>query len=281
MKKVLITGKNSYIGTSVEQWLMKEPMSYSVDTIDMKGNDWKQKDFSEYDVVFHVAGIVHSKEKKSNKDVYFKVNRDLAYEVARKAKESQVKQFIFLSTMSVYGIEKGTINRNSAVSPNTFYGRSKIEAENLINSLEDETIVITILRPPMVYGKGCKGNYPKLAKLIQNIPIFPNIENSRSMIYIDNLSEFIKYVIDKKCSGLFFPQNSEYVNTTNMARQIAKIHGKRLILIGGLGILKRFVSFRPLNKLFGDLVYDQKMSESEHEYRIIDFDESIRKTEKI
>lgn len=118
MKKILITGKNSYIGESVENWLLKEPDKYKVDTVDMKDGSWKEKDFSEYDVVFHVAGIAHIKETSDNQELYYKVNRDLAYETAQKAKQGGIKQFVFLSSMSVYGVETGVINKNTPVCPN-------------------------------------------------------------------------------------------------------------------------------------------------------------------
>src|SRR5690554_6259245 len=76
MKNILITGKNSYIGTSLENWLMRELDKYKVDTVDMKDGSWKEKDFGSYDVVFHVAGIAHIKETNDNQDLYYKVNRD-------------------------------------------------------------------------------------------------------------------------------------------------------------------------------------------------------------
>src|SRR5690554_6731837 len=113
MRRVLITGQNSYIGTSVERWLLRDPDKYKVDTIDMKDGSWKEKDFSQYDVVFHVAGIAHIKETSENQDLYYKVNRDLAYETAQKAKEDEVGQFIFLSSMSVYGLENGVIYKDT------------------------------------------------------------------------------------------------------------------------------------------------------------------------
>lgn len=204
MKKILITGKNSYIGTSVEKWLLREPDKYSVDTIDMKDSSWKENDFSEYDVVFHVAGIAHIKETADNQDLYYKVNRNLAYDTAQKAKKDGVEQFVFLSSMSVYGIEKGVIDNNTPLKPNSAYGRSKVEAEELINKLQDDSFTVATLRPPMVYGKGCRGNYPRLAKLAKKTPAFPLVNNQRSMIYIDNLTQFIKQIIDDKTGGIFF-----------------------------------------------------------------------------
>ena len=279
MKRVLITGKNSYIGTSLENWLIREPDKYKVDTVDMKDGSWKGKDFSSYDVVFHVAGIAHIKETSDNQDLYYKVNRDLAYETAQKAKEDRVEQFVFLSSMSVYGIENGVINKDTPLNPNSAYGKSKIEAEKLINKLQSDSFAVATLRPPMVYGKGCRGNYPKLAGLALKTPIFPQVDNKRSMIYIDNLAEFVKQLVDNRRGGLFFPQNSEYVNTSEMVRLIAESHGKRLRMTKLFNPLLRLLNISTVNKVFGDLVYDMSMSEYETDYRVCGFRESIKNTE--
>jgi len=282
MKKILITGANSYIGTSFEKWLAKEPEKYAVDTVDMIGDSWKQKDFSGYDVVFHVAGIAHVKETKKNKELYYKVNRDLSYETARKAKKEGVKQFIFLSTMSVYGVEKGIIDENTPLKPKTNYGKSKLEAEKLIIPLSNDKFKVAILRPPMIYGKGCKGNYPRLAKLALKTPIFPNIDNKRSMLYIDNLCEFVKFIIDDCSSGIFFPQNEEYVCTSKMVKLIAEAHGKKIRMTKLFNPLIRLLKIGIVNKVFGDLVYDKNliMINKIQNLSFIKFNETIRITEE-
>ena len=279
MKKILITGKNSYIGTSLEKWLMREPNKYKVDSISIRDGLWKEKDFSQYDVVFHVAGIAHIKETSDNQDLYYKVNRDLAYETAQKAKEDGVKHFIFLSSMSVYGIENGVIDKNTSLKPNSAYGKSKIEAEELINKLEDSIFTVATLRPPMVYGKGCRGNYSRLAGLALKTPIFPKVDNKRSMIYIDNLSEFVKQLIDNRSGGLYFPQNAEYVNTSEMVRLIAEAHGKRVLMTKLFNPLLRLMNVSTVNKVFADLVYDMSMSGYESDYRVCGFKDSINSTE--
>ena len=280
MKRVLITGKNSYIGTSLENWLMREPDKYKVDTVDMKDRSWKEKDFSSYDVVFHVAGIAHIKETSDNQNLYYKVNRDLAYETAQKAKQDGVEQFIFLSSMSVYGIEQGVIDKNTPLTPNSAYGKSKIEAEKLINKLQDDSFTVATLRPPMVYGKGCRGNYPRLVGLALKTPIFPKVDNKRSMIYIDNLSEFVKRLIDNRSGGLLFPQNAEYVNTSEMVKLIAEVHGKRVFMTKLFNPLLRLLNVSTVNKVFGDLVYDMSMSNYVSDYRVCGFRESVKKTEQ-
>lgn len=281
MKKILISGANSYIGTSFEKWLLQWTDKYSTDTLDVIDDRWKDKDFSKYDVVFHVAGIAHIKETKENRDLYYKVNRDLAYEVAKKAKSDGVKQFIFLSSMSVYGKVSGKINKESILKPESNYGKSKLQAEQLLLPLEDNAFKIVIVRPPMVYGKGCKGNYPKLAKLALNLRLFPDIDNQRSMLHIENLCEFIRLMVDNSESGLFFPQNREYVKTTELVRMISEVHGEKIKTTKIFNPLIKL--FRGLigiiNKVFGDLVYDKSISEYKENYCINDFKESIIKTE--
>lgn len=277
-KKILITGANSYIGMSFENWLCQWPDKYSVETIDMLDDSWREKSFADYDVVFHVAGIVHKKETKKNENLYYSINRDLACEVAEKAKNDSVRQFIFLSSMSVYGIETGVIDKNTPVKPKSAYAKSKSQAEELINKLADDSFTVTILRPPMVYGKGCKGNYPRLARLALKTPIFPLVDNKRSMIYIDNLSEFVKQICDNTCGGLFFPQNSEYVNTSEMVRLIAEAHGKKIIMTKLFDPILRLLNIGILNKVFCNLVYAQSIADN---VEFTTFKQSVRLTENV
>lgn len=278
MKRVLIIGRNSYIGRSLENWLANYPQNYSVDLISLREDSWRKEDFSPYDVVFYAAGIAHRRETKENADLYYKVNSDLTHEVAKKAKHAGVRQFIFLSSMSVYGIEKGVITQSTSLKPRSNYGKSKLKGENLIQSLMDSYFKIAILRPPMVYGKGCKGNYKKLANLAVKSPIFPYIQNKRSMIYIDNLCQFIKLLIDDCSSGVFFPQNKEYVCTSDMVRMIAEAHGKKIRMTKVFNILLGSLENNTLNKVFGDLVYDMSLSKYEN-YKPVPVKESIKLTE--
>ena len=283
MKKILITGANSYIGTSLDKWLGKYPDRYYVDTVSTRDDAWKKKDFSEFDVVFHVAGIAHVSSDPKMEDLYYKVNRDLTIETAKKAKAEGVKQFIFMSSIIVYGdssSSKRVIDRNTIPTPSNFYGNSKLQAEEGIKGLKSDDFNIVILRPPMIYGKGSKGNYPKLAKVAQKSPVFPDIDNERSMLHIDNLCEFIKLMIDNEESGLFFPQNKEYVKTSEMVRLVSKVHGKKIILTKVFNPILRLMSgIGVVNKVFGNLVYEKSMSEYKVGYRIRSFKESIELTE--
>lgn len=277
MKKILITGANSYIGTSFEKYMAAHyPEDYAIDTVDMIDGTWRDKDFSKYDCVFHVAGIAHQKETKENSPLYYKVNRDLAIETAQKAKNEGVKQFIFLSSMSVYGMDTGVITRETAPNPKSNYGKSKLQAEEGINALASNDFKVCVVRPPMVYGKGCKGNFQTVVKLVKRFPVFPRIKNERSMIYIDNLSSFVKMCVDQELGEVYCPQNSEYVCTTDMAKIIATKLGKKLrtsLLLGvGVAVLRPVVSIA--KKGFGSLVYENT-EEFDFKYNVMNFENSM------
>ena len=289
MKKILITGDHSYIGTSFEKHLMQWPDRYQVDTINMRGDEWRNVSFSEYDAVYHVAGIAHSdygKISAERADLYYRVNTHLAVETAKKAKADGVKQFIFMSSASVYGesapIGKDkVVYRDTPVSPVNSYGDSKVQAENGIMPLQDEHFKVAVLRPPMIYGKGCKGNYSTLTKLAKKLPVFPYVDNQRSMLYIENLVEFVRLVVDNEEQGIFWPQNNEYTNTSEMVSMIAAAHGKKILLIPGLSwVLKIMGRFTGLvDKAFGSLTYDQEMSKYKAPYCKKTLAESIIETE--
>lgn len=281
MKKILITGANSYIGSSFDNYLNKNYNScYQIDTLDMINESWKNFDFSSYDVIYHVAGIAHIKETKDNKDLYYKVNKDLAIEVAKKAKQENVKQFIFLSSMSVYGIEKGFITKDTTLNPKSNYAKSKLQAEEVLKSLQTKDFKICIIRPPMVYGKDCKGNFQSLIKFAKKLPIFPKVKNNRSMIYIDNLSEFVKLLIDNNEEGLFCPQNNEYSNTSYLVKLIGQSMNKKVRLFIGLGWLIKLsgLVIKKLTKAFGSLCYDMKLSEYKQNYALSSLEESIKES---
>lgn len=291
MKKVLITGANSYIGMSFEKYIKENyPNDYVVDTVDMIDGSWREKSFAGYDTVFHVAGIAHSDNGKISAEkekLYRSVNTDLTVETAKKAKADGVKQFIFMSSAIVYGDsaplgKSKIITKDTPVNPANCYGDSKVQAENGIRPLNDDNYRIVILRPPMIYGKGSKGNYPLLAKIAMKTPVFPMVKNQRSMLYIENLCEFVRLMVENDEQGTFWPQNAEYSNTSELVRLIAEAHGKKVRLIKGFGWALKIMSKVTglVNKAFGSLSYEAGMSEYRVEYRAADLEESIQRTEK-
>lgn len=293
MKKVLITGAGSYIGTAFESWVKENRADIRTETVDMKKDSWRQKNFGNYDAVFHVAGIAHAdvgKATEEQKQLYYKVNAELAAECAQKAKLEGVKQFIFMSSIIVYGDSAGlgrqkVITKETSLAPTNFYGDSKRKAEEVLQRLDDDLFRVVILRPPMIYGKNSKGNYPTLAKMAVKLPLFPREENRRSMLYIGNLCKFVELMIINEERGIFYPQNAEPVCTSELASAIAAEHGKELrltrlfhpalVLMGKLGGKPG----RLVDKAFGSITYEQKMSEYREEYQVYGFRESIHLTE--
>lgn len=281
-RKILITGKGSYIGTSLIKWLEQWPDQYEIVELSVRGTEWKLHDFSIYDVVLHVAGIAHVSADPNLEQQYYEINRDLAIEVANKAKREKVKQFIFMSSMIIYGSdskigENMVITKETKPDPADFYGRSKLEADIAIQKLSSEQFNTVLVRTPMVYGPNCKGNFPRLKKLAKSSPIFPDIGNQRSMIFVDNLCEFLRLVIDKKVIGIFYPQNKEYVSTSDIIRVMASAMNKKIKLVKifnpSLKIMSNKINI--INKIFGSKVYDQTLPPS-FDYCVVDFENSIK-----
>lgn len=287
MKKVLITGANSYIGTSFENYVKKlYPNDFSVETVDMIDGTWREKSFSGYDAVFHVAGIAHSdsgKIKPEKAKLYYKVNTDLAIETAKKAKEDGAGQFIFMSSAIVYGEsapigKQKVITLDTPVSPANCYGDSKVQAEKGILPLSSDDFKVVILRPPMIYGKGCKGNFNTLVKFAKKLPFFPYVKNERSMLYVENLAEFIRLVIKNEDSGIFFPQNAEYSNTSELVKEIGACYGKKVRLVKGFAWLIKFFGLFVglINKAFGNLTYDKSISNYCEDYQKFSLLDSVK-----
>lgn len=291
MRNVLITGKGSYVGTSVGEWLEKKN-GYSVTYLDMIGDKWRNFNFAGFDSVYHVAGIAHadiSNVSDETKRMYYAVNCDLAVETAIKARDAGIKQFIYMSSLLVYGDrgsssvkEKMIINEETKPKPTNFYGDSKWQAELKLRMLDTEEFHVAILRPPMIYGKGCKGNYPALAKIALKVPVFPDFPNERSILYIENLAEFVRLLIDRGEGGIFFPQNAETVSTSDMVKAIAKVHGKKIYVTKTLNWMVYLAGRLPgkmgalTNKAFGSLVntYHEPIN-----FIVKSFEESIGDTE--
>ena len=295
-KKVLITGANSYIGESFESYAKEHyGENFEIDTVDMIDGSWREKDFSGYDAVFHVAGLAHAdvgNVSDETKKKYYAVNTDLAIETAKKAKRDGVKQFVFMSSMIIYG-ESAPFGKEKMVTADTkpepanFYGDSKWQADKGVRALADEDFNVLVLRPPMIYGKGSKGNYPTLAKMAKKLPIFPDVDNQRSMLYIENLCEFLCQVMLVGKGGIFFPQNAEYTKTSDMVKMIAEVSGNK-IWVSKLFKVPVMIGARVpgkigglVNKAFGNSCYDYELSEYEGISYIVDsLKDSVNKTER-
>ena len=298
MKRVLITGVNSYIGNNFEKYaLEKYPDEFIIDKISLKDPAWREKSFSGYDCVLHVAGIAHVDIGGLGPDeakLYYSVNRDLAIEAAEKAKREGVKQFVFMSSMIVYGnadFVRERITKDTPPHPVSAYGDSKWQADKGVRALADENFIVTTVRPPMIYGKGSKGNYPRLAHFSRMLKFFPNIKNERSMLFIYNLCEFLCQVIMRSRGGIFWPQNAEYSCTSEMVREIARLANHDIFISRIFNWIVWFAYHVPGNgkaprrlrdlarKAFLNMAYEQDMSVYDFEYRLYDLKTSLRISE--
>ena len=295
MKKVLITGTNSYIGVSFEKYVKEHYSSeLDIDTVDMIDGSWSEKDFSAYDVVYHVAGIAHADVGNVSDEVkakYYAINTDLAIETAKKAKADGVKQFVFMSSAIVYGDsapygKKKRITADTEPQPANFYGDSKWQADKGVRELADDNFTVTVLRPPMIYGKNSKGNYPTLAKMAKKLLVFPNLDNERSMLYIENLCEFLSQVMINGCGGIYWPQNAEYTRTSEMVKTIAEVCNHKIFVSKAWNwvvVLARLIPGKTrglADKAFGNMSYDQSMSRYDFDYQLVSLKESIKRTEE-
>lgn len=294
-KKVLITGAGSYIGQSFLTYAREHyPENFEIDELDMIGDDWREHDFSKYDIVYHVAGIAHAdvgNVTEETKEKYYAVNTDLTVEVARKAKAEQVKEFVFMSSMIVYGEsapygKKKVIDEHAVPMPANFYGDSKLQADVAVRELADDSFKVIVLRPPMIYGRGSKGNYLTLAKLAKKLPVFPDVDNERSMLYIENLCEFLCQIMlvgnAKQNATVLIPQNAEWTNTSMMVKEISKVDGKNIL---ELKVLKPAVAVAGkipgkisglTNKAFGNSCYAHETSKYDRiDYQKITLRDSI------
>ena len=286
-KKIAVFGKNSYVGNNFAEYV-KDKRGYSVTKLNSRGDEWRDQSFAAYDVILFVAGIAHVKIDKKDEGIYFKVNRDLAVEAAQKAKAEGVKQFVYLSSIYVFGMD-GIVGKECVIDENTphtdkfAYGVSKAQADAALAALQDENFDVAVIRPPMIYGRGSKGNFPRLKRLAKHLAFFPDYRNGRSMIYIKNLSSFLDMLIENGGHGIFYPQNREPVCTTDLYCGIRKSMGKGtlrtklfnpLILLFGnrVGVLR---------KLFGNMAIDPSMSNTYgFEYCKYDLQQSLDDIEK-
>ena len=282
MTKVLITGAGSYVGESVRRYILSTSSDFEIDAVDTMNDAWKEADFSKYDVVYHVAGIAHVNADPKMEALYYKVNRDLTVEVARAAKAAGVQQFIFMSSQIVFhesqSLKNEVLTADTKENPNGFYGDSKLQAEKGLHELECDAFKVCILRPPMIYGPNSKGNFPRLVKLAQKTPLFPAWHNKRSMLYIDNLAEFVKQAILRELSGTFYPQNRELADTVEIIRYFAKANGHKVWITRLLNPFVWLGSFilQPLNKMFATYYYDPEMSKMDFDYQLVSFEESLK-----
>lgn len=282
MTELLLTGASGFIGSSVRAHM---PDSIRVTPLSVRNDDWRNVDFSKFDAVLHAAGIAHVLDGSMMGEAYHEVNCVRTLEIAEKAKKAGVGLFVFLSSIIVFGAPTpagvhAPITPQTAPNPENAYGKSKLDAENGLRAMEADSFRVAILRLPMVYGRGCKGNYTRLASLARKCPLFPAFDNRRSMLYIENLTSLIAKIVFDCPSGTYHPRDGVSRSTGEIARAICAAHGKKCVqtrllapavrLMGKGGIVRR---------AFGDQEYASDMPDYPANYRAFDFESAIRKTE--
>ena len=282
--RILIIGKNSYIGNHIDLWLSGH--GHEVTQLDVLTDEWKTYDYAGYDAIVHVAGIVHRPDC-NDWELYKRVNADMPISIAQMAKSQGVKQYVFFSTMGVYGYDKklvpNIVDTDTPLLAEDMYGKSKLMAEEGLMKLQDESFNVVCVRPPSVYGKGCRGGYiTGFTAIARRLPVIPRAYEhvKQSFIYIDNLSEFVRLAIEKRLSGAFCPQDDKAVSANELLETISKGIGKSYRSSRFLGLGVRLLSFLPLvNKAYGGIEYSKALSTIEGvNYIIVPFDEGMRRT---
>lgn len=284
MLKILIVGKDSYIGNHIDRWLSE--CGCNVSQLDVLTDEWKTYNYNGYDSIVHVAGIVHRPEC-NDWELYKRVNTDMPTAIAQKAKSCGVRQYIYISTMGVYGVNKkltpNIINANTPLMPDDMYSRSKLMAEEGLMKLQDGSFNVVCVRPPSVYGKGCRGGYISgFASIVKLLPVIPLAyeDVKQSFIYIDNLSELVRQAIVNNLHGVYCPQDEKSVNANTLMKALAEGMGKKRWISRILGWGVRLMSFLPLvQKAYGGVEYSKSLSDIEGiDYVVVPFEEGIRRT---
>jgi len=229
MNKILLTGSNGYLGS---YFLSQYQNKYTFEKFSLLNQKLKDINFNNIDAVLHCAALVHQKVEYSY-EKYYEINVDYPLKLIKLAKENGVKQFVFISTVAVYGEDEKKLDENTICNPTTPYGKSKLEAEKGLLNLNDDSFIVSIIRPPMIYGKNAPGNIDSLIKLVKKLPILPlgKIENKRSFISIQNLCYLINEVITQQKAGIFLASDDEPLSTSKLIKLISKNLDKKIYLI--------------------------------------------------
>jgi len=279
MKKILITGNKSFVGTN----FIKHSNYRMIDEKSLFNYVPGSINFSQYDLILHLVAIVHQKKTIPDQE-YYKVNRDLAVQIATEAKDAGVKQFIFLSTVKVYGAFRSNTapwSESSECFPEDAYGKSKYEAEIALRKLEDSNFTVSIIRTPLVYGEGVRANMKSIISLVQKSSILPlrDIHNKRNFTSAENLAAYIDRIIELKASGTFIAMDRESISTSDLVRMISENLEKKIYLFKTPDFIVR-IGLKIYPALFERLYGSYEMDNSET-LRILQFEPPLTTKEGI
>jgi len=291
MKKVILIGVGGYIGSKFIEYINTNYPDWQVDAVDSMNRKWFENSFHGYDAVYNVSGLAHANARKGSEEQYYAVNGQLPIDVATKAKAEGVPLFIQMGSQIVYGDmsklgEEKMIYSETIPSEPTIYGRSKMMAERGLKELECDSFQVAYLRPPLVYSESARDNFARLVNFAKKMPIFPILKNNQSMVYIDNLCELIRLIIENNKGGIYFPQQEVYIETSKMVADIAKAIGNKMwqtrIFNPFLSLLSKIPQMGFIRKAFGSLTYDIELSNHFNgKYRVVSYEESICRIAKV
>ncbi len=226
IKTILLTGASGFVG---QRFVEYNKERYILKPVSLKHQSVEDIDFTGVDAIVHLAGMAHQMQKIEDQ-IYFDINTELTKKFALAAKAQGVSHFIFISTIKVFGEHQNAVlTEGSPCQPiNDPYGQSKLDAEKLLERMEDSTFTVAIIRPPLVYGPKVKGNLIRFLKLADsNMPLpFATISNRRTMVYLDNLTALINAIIEKKASGIYLAADDTPISTTYLIAQMRQNMGK-------------------------------------------------------
>jgi len=255
----MITGASGFVGSNFIKKYKNEYNIVPTCLIENKPEDLK---YTGVDCILHLAALVHQM-KGAPEEKYFEVNTELTKKLAVRAKENGVKHFVFYSTVAVWGTH-GYFDHNKVITldtltnPVTPYAKSKLEAEEILKNLQDENFKVSILRPPLVYGKGCPGNIEKLEKLMEKISILPfgNDDNKRSVVHVEKLVDETERIIKNSLAGVFVPKDSHDLSIKEILQFLAIQNNKKIKLIRFPKVaIKLLLKIKPntIKSLYGSL----------------------------
>lgn len=286
----MLVGIGGYIGGKFTEYINNHYSDWQIDAVDSMNRKWAEADFSGYDAVYNVSGLAHANARQGSEELYYQVNGQLPIDVATKAKEEGVPLFVQMSSQIVYGDmsrlgEEKMITAETVPSESTVYGKSKMMAERGLMALVDDNFQVAIMRPPLIYSEFARDNFPRLVKFAKKMPIFPKLENKQSMVYVDNLCELIKLIIENNKGGIYYPQQECYIETSKIVADIARAVGNKMwqtrIFNPALRLLSKIPKLGFIHKAFGSITYDMKMSNHfDGKYRVVSYEESIRRIAK-
>ena len=249
---ILLTGATGFVGRHVLDVLNRE---YEVRIAHSRAGALVETDFYNVDTVVHLAGVAHGRSR--NSEDFFAVNSEFTMHLAERAKENEVRRFIFLSSIAVFGRETGNLSEGTIEQPRSAYGESKLKGEKALARLQNDRFQVVTLRAPMIYGLDAPGNPLRLQKLIDRCHILPlgDINNRRSFIYVGNLSFLILKLVGSDLVGTFLVADPSPVSTTDFISYLGRASERRprLFKLPGFALIVRVFAPQAHSKLFGSL----------------------------